>query len=69
MPNDKSARFLKPQLIKFVLELCGGLREPLGKFVTQMLFGIQASQAVKLSTSAQELNEAIPRSAPGAVVG
>jgi Transposase DDE domain len=51
---------LKAQLTKFSAELCGGLSKPLAKFVSQMLFGIQASQDVKLSNIARSLKEDIP---------
>jgi len=40
---------LKTQLTKFSTELCNPLSKPLTKFVSEMLFGIQASQDVKLS--------------------
>jgi hypothetical protein len=50
---------LKAQLTKFSQQLCGELSRPLAKFVTQMLFGIQASQDVKLSNIARSLKEEI----------
>jgi hypothetical protein len=31
-------------LMKFSLELCGGLSKALGRFVAQMLYSIQSSQ-------------------------
>ena len=40
--------------------MCRDLSKPLGKFVTQMLFGIQVSQDVKLSNIGRALGEAIP---------
>ena len=59
--NDSKVRSrLKAQLTKFSDQLCGGLSKPLGKFVAQMLFGIQASQDVKLSNIGRALSEAIP---------
>jgi hypothetical protein len=48
---------LKAQLTKFSAELCGGLPKPLARFVSQMLFGIQSSQDVKLSNIARSLKE------------
>jgi hypothetical protein len=51
---------LKAQLSKFSSELCGELSRPWEKFVAQMLFGIQASQDVKLSNIARSLKEEIP---------
>ena len=60
MQDSKVGSRLKAQLTKFALELCGDLPKPLSKFVTQMLFGIQASQDVKLSNVGRALNEAIP---------
>jgi len=50
---------LKAQLTKFSLQLCAGLSRPLAKFVSQMLFGIQSSQDVKLSNIARALQEDI----------
>ena len=60
MQDSKVRSRLKAQLTKFGLELCGDLPKPLGKFVAQMLFGIQASQDVKLSNIGRALGEAIP---------
>ncbi len=59
MKDSKLRSRLKAQLTKFSSELCEGLRRPLGKFVDQMLFGIQASQDVKLSNIARSLKEEI----------
>ena len=52
MQDSKLRSRLKAQLTKFSSELCEGLSRPLEKFVGQMLFGIQASQEVKLSNIA-----------------
>jgi hypothetical protein len=60
MHDSKVRSRLKAQLTKFCLELCGGLSKPLGKFVAQMLFGIQSSQDVKLSNIGRALSETIP---------
>ena len=60
MHDSKVRSRLKAQLTKFALELCDDLPKPLGKFVTQMLFGIQASQDVKLSNISRALGEALP---------
>jgi hypothetical protein len=60
MHDSKVRSRLKAQLTKFALELCGDLPKPLSKFVTQMLFGIQASQDVKLSNIGRALDEALP---------
>lgn len=60
MEDSKVRSRLKAQLTKFSQQLCGGLSRPLAKFVTQMLFGIQASQDVKLSNIARSLKEEIP---------
>ncbi len=43
MHDSKVRSRLKAQLTKFSSELCGGLSKPLGRFVSQMLFGIQSS--------------------------
>jgi hypothetical protein len=58
--DSKLRSRLKAQLTKFNSELCEGLSRPLEKFVGQMLFGIQASQDVKLSNIARSLKEEIP---------
>jgi hypothetical protein len=60
MHNSKIQSRLKAQLTKFCSELCAGLSRPLEKFSCQMLFGIQASQDVKLSNIARSLKEDIP---------
>ena len=60
MQDSKLRSRLKAQLTKFCSELCLGLSGPLEKFVGQMLFGIQASQDVKLSNIARSLKEEIP---------
>ena len=60
MQDSKLRSRLKAQLTKFCSELCAGLSRPLEKFVGQMLFGIQASQDVKLSNIARSLKEEIP---------
>jgi hypothetical protein len=60
MEDSKVRARLKAQLTKFSQQLCGGLSRPQAKFVTQMLFGIQASQDVKLSNIARSLKEEIP---------
>ena len=59
MHDTKIRSRLKAQLTKFSSELCAGLSEPLAKFASQMLFGIQASQDVKLSNIARALKEDI----------
>jgi hypothetical protein len=58
--DSKLRSRLKAQLTKFSSELCEGLSRPLEKFVGQMLFGIQASQDVKLSNISRSLKEEIP---------
>ena len=60
MQDNKLRSRLKAQLTKFSSELCEGLSKPLEKFVGQMLFGIQASQDVKLSNIARSLKDEIP---------
>lgn len=62
MQDSKLRARLKAQLTKFSSELSQGLSRPLEKFVGQMLFGIQASQDVKLSNIARSLKEEIPLS-------
>jgi hypothetical protein len=60
MQSRKVRSRLKAQLTKFTLELSEGLSKPLRAFVGEMLFGIQASQDVKLSNIARSLQEEIP---------
>jgi hypothetical protein len=60
MQSSKVRSRLKAQLTKFSLEVSQGLSKPLQKFVGEMLFGIQASQDVKLSNIARSLKEEIP---------
>ncbi len=48
MHDSKIRSRLKAQLTKFSSELCEGLTKPLTGFVSQVLFGIQSSQDVKL---------------------
>ena len=60
MHDSKVRSRLKAQLTKFCTDLCGGLSKPLGKFVAEMLYGIQSSQDVKLSNIGRALGEAIP---------
>src|SRR5260370_38280278 len=50
----------KAQLTRFNCELTSGLSKPLRNFGGEMLFGIQASQGVKLSNIARSLQEEIP---------
>jgi hypothetical protein len=59
MEDSKVRSRLKAQLTKFTLELTERLSRPLQKFVGQMLYGIQASQDVKLSNIARSLQEEI----------
>ena len=59
MQDSKLRSRLKAQLTKFTLELGQALSRPQQKFVGQMLFGIQASQDVKLSNIARSLQEEI----------
>jgi Transposase DDE domain len=60
MQDSKVRSRLRAQLTKFCSDLCEELSRPLEKFVGQMLFGIQASQDVKLSNIARSLKEEIP---------
>src|SRR5579859_617830 len=58
--HSKIRSRLKAQLTHFTAELTAGLSKPLRNFVAEMLFGIQASQDVKLSNIARRLQEEIP---------
>jgi hypothetical protein len=59
MHDNRLRSRLKAQLTKFSCQLTEGLSRPLQKFVSQMLFGVQASQDVKLSNIARSLKEEI----------
>ena len=59
MHDSRIRSRLKAQLTKFSSELCEGLTKPLAGFVSQMLFGIQSSQDVKLSNISRSLQEKI----------
>ena len=59
MHDSKIRSRLKAQLTKFAAQLCVGLSKPLAGFVSEMLFGIQSSQDVKLSNIARALQENI----------
>ncbi len=60
MESSKVHSRLKAQMTKFTLEVSEGLSMLLRGFVGEMLFGIQASQDVKLSNLARSLHEEIP---------
>ena|SRR5271157_461918 len=58
--HSKIRSRLKAQLARFTGQLTAGRSKPLRNFVGEMLFGIQASQGVKLSNLARSLQEEIP---------
>ena len=60
MQHSKIRSRLKAPLTRFTCELPAGLSKPLRNFVGEMLFGIQASQGVKLSNIARSLQEELP---------
>ncbi len=60
MQHRKIRSRLKAQLTRFSSELTAGLSKPLRNFVGEMLFGIRASQGIKLSSVARSLREDIP---------
>ena len=59
LPASSVGSRSKAQLTKFSLQLSEGLSRPLRKFIGQMLYGVQASQDVKLSNIARSLQEKI----------
>jgi hypothetical protein len=60
MVNDsKIAGKIKAQITRFANRMSYGWKRPKRKFITQMLFGIQASKDVKLSNIARSLKEDI----------
>jgi hypothetical protein len=61
MSDDSRLRGkIKGQITRFAGRLTEGWAKPLGRFVGQMLYGLQAAQDVKVSNIARSLNEAIP---------
>jgi hypothetical protein len=60
MQDNKIRSRLKSQLTKFTCQLSEGLSKLVGKFVGEMLFGIQASRDVKLSNIVRCLEEDFP---------
>jgi hypothetical protein len=60
MQRSKIRSRLKPQLPKFTSQLTVGLSKPLRNFVGEMLYGIQASQEIQLSSVARSSREGIP---------
>ena len=52
---------IKRQIRKFSGQLTEGLDKPKRRFVTEMLYGIQASKDVKVSEVARSLNETSQR--------
>jgi hypothetical protein len=60
MQNSKIRSRLKAKLTKLASKLTVGLSKPLRNFVGEMLFGIQASEDIKLSSVARSLREDIP---------
>ena len=59
MSSSNLGSRLKAQLTKYALAVSEGLSRPQRKFVQQMLYGIQATQDVKLSSIARSLQENI----------
>ena len=60
MQDSKTSSRQKAQLTKFATQLNEGLSKPLARFVGEMLFGVQASQGVKLRSTARSSEEDIP---------
>jgi hypothetical protein len=60
MQHSKIHSRLKAQLTKFASQLTVGLSKPMRIFVGEMMFGIQASQGIKLSSAARSLRADIP---------
>lgn len=57
-PNKMGAK-IKGQITRFANQLSAGLYRPKGKFLLQMIYGIQASEDVKVSNVVRVLNEGI----------
>jgi hypothetical protein len=60
MNDSKLAGKLKVQIKRFSNRLTEELTKPQRRFITEMLFGIQASKDVKISNISRSLNELIP---------
>ena len=50
---------VKAQITKFSYKVSRSFKKPKGKFIHQMIYGIQAAKDVKLSNIARALNEEI----------
>ncbi len=60
MNNDKSiTERVQQQIIRYGRKISKGLKKSRRKFVSQMIFGIQASRDIKLSNVCRSLNEEI----------
>lgn len=60
MEDSKLSAKLKSQISRFGARVGLGLKKPDRRFVTEMLYGIQAGKDVKVSNVARALNESIP---------
>jgi len=60
MNDSKLAGKLKAQIKRFSTRLTQDLTKPQRRFITEMLYGIQASKDVKVSNISRSLNELIP---------
>jgi len=58
--SAKTAQQIKSQIARFSARISQKLDKPKRKFVHQMLYGIQASKDVKLTSIARALDEDIP---------
>jgi len=59
MNRSRLAKRLQEQIVFFSGKLCDGMSKPVGRFVCEMIYGIQARQSVRLSEVARSLNEQI----------
>jgi hypothetical protein len=60
MDNTKASRNLRNRIGRFSGDLCKGLCKAAGRFVGEMVYGIQASESVMLTEVGRTLNESIP---------
>lgn len=58
--STKTAAKIKSQISRFSAKMSKDLDKPKRKFIHQMIYGIQASKDVKLSSIARALDEDIP---------
>ena len=59
--STKRAQQIKSQMTRISSKVSLGLDKPKRKFIRQMIYGIQASKDIKLTSIARALDEDIPQ--------